>query len=177
MSPIGTPAAGEQEIKASAEGFGLSFFLRRLTDAALMEGFSDYSDLIAWGKHFLVIPCLSSLASGALPSLCRQRGHGLAQGMVPHGTAPALLPGPQDKPRQMASAHGCVPACCMPRGALGRPGSPTHSSLGPSACGVCSGWDVPCSCPSQQGSAWVISSAALFISVQQERRLTVALKE
>lgn len=31
--------------------------------------------------------------------------------------------------------------------------------------------------PSQQGSAWVISSTALFISVRQERRLTEALKE
>lgn len=30
---------------------------------------------------------------------------------------------------------------------------------------------------SRQGSAWVISSTALFISVRQERRLTEALKE
>lgn len=30
---------------------------------------------------------------------------------------------------------------------------------------------------SRQGSAWVISSTALFISVRQESRLTEALKE
>lgn len=130
VSPVGTPAAGEQEIKANDEGFGLSFFLHRLTDEALMEGFSDYSDLIAWGKHFLLIPCLSSLASRALPSHCRQRGHGLAQGMVPHGTAlrfcQDLRTSPDKRPVPMA-----VP---LPGACLGEPlGGPVHSPTLPLA--------------------------------------------
>lgn len=44
------------------KGFGLSFFLCRLTDSALTEGFSDYRDLIAQGKHFLAIMHVSGLA-------------------------------------------------------------------------------------------------------------------
>lgn len=112
--PVGTPATGGQEIKANDEGFGLSFFLHRLTDEALMEGFSDYSDLIAWGKHFLVIPCLSRLASRALPSHCRQQGHGLAQGMVPHGTAlrfcQDLRTSSDKQPVPMAAP---LPAACL----------------------------------------------------------------
>lgn len=49
------------------KGFDLSFFLCRLTDPALTEGFSDYSDLIAWGKHFLAISYVSVLSRWVFP--------------------------------------------------------------------------------------------------------------
>lgn len=106
-----------------------------------------------------------------------------------------LWPGLQDKPCPRDAACGCAPACCMlwgaresracPPSTWGRqhgqrwqpgdtwgaeevPGSHPHPSPLP---------HPHTHTPSHWGSAWVISSIALFISVQQEKRLTVALKE
>lgn len=65
------------------EGFGLSFFLCRLTDPALTEGFSDYSDLIAWGKHFLAIIYVSGLARWVFPFAPGRAGTALAWHAAP----------------------------------------------------------------------------------------------
>lgn len=166
----------------------MSFFPRRLTDPALTGGFSDYSDLIAWGKPFPAIPCLPSLALRTAGSV------GLAQGRagtarVAHGAVPMPWPGLQNKPGWMNTARGCAPTCCLPWGAPGRPDPLAHTFLalqhkqggqhGQPGGSVVSGRSLAATRPSlsRQGSAWVISSTALFISVRQERRLTEALKE
>lgn len=49
----------------------MSFFLRRLTDPALTEVFSDHRDLIARGKHFLAITSAPVLARWVFPSARR----------------------------------------------------------------------------------------------------------
>lgn len=63
------PAAGGK----SQQGMDLvcPFFLRRLTDPALTEVFSDHSDLIARGKHFLAITSAPVLARWVFPSARR----------------------------------------------------------------------------------------------------------
>lgn len=109
-----------------------------------------------------------------------------AQGRA-HTAAPALQPGFQDKPCQLDAACSPAPACCMPWGALEGPDLLTHpwldtGSVGSAGSQASPQWPRRRSAAthpplSHQGSAWVISSIALFISVQKERRLMVALKE
>lgn len=61
----------------------MSFFLCRLTDPAPTEGFSDYSDLIAWGKHFLAITYASGLARWVFPFTPWTAGTALAWHAAP----------------------------------------------------------------------------------------------
>lgn len=106
---------------------------------------------------------------------------------VAHKAAPALWPGLQGKPCWMDAACSCAPACCVPWGALERLDPLAHPPLGAGSTGSAGSqaspqWPRRSSAAthpslSHRGSAWVISSIALFISVQQEKRLTVALKE
>jgi len=113
-------------------------------------------------------------------------GHSWPQGRavaawVARRAAPALRPGLQDKPCQMAAARRCAPARCVPWGAPERLDPLAHPPLGAGS-QASPGWPRRSSAAthpslSHRGSAWVISSIALFISVQQEKRLTVALKE
>lgn len=118
--------------------------------------------------------------------------HGTGTGntaWVAHGAVPMPWPGLQNKPGWMNTARGCAPTCCLPWGAPGRPDPLAHTFLalqhkqggqhGQPGGSVVSGRSSAATRPSlsRQGSAWVISSTALFISVRQERRLTEALKE
>lgn len=111
----------------------MSFFPRRLTDPALTGGFSDYSDLIAWGKPFPAIPCLPSLALRTVGSVGLARGRA-GTTRVAHGAVPMPWPGLQNKPGWMNTARGCAPTCCLPWGAPGRPDPLAHPFfLGPEA--------------------------------------------
>lgn len=186
----------------------MSFFLCRLIDPALTEGFSDYSNLIAWGETF--------------PSnyLCVRLGLlGVSLRPTNGGNSPRTALGDTAGPREGqwqpgGNPHGCTHApagpsgqalpdgCCLQLcscllhalGSLGEAGSahppsiwhrqhgqhgqcrqPSKSSV---AEGVLGGQGGPQQPPLlHRGSAWVIFSIALFVSVQREKRLMVALKE
>lgn len=127
----------------------MSFFLCRLTDPAPTEGFSDYSDLIAWGETFpsnYLCVCLGLLGVSFTPrtvgtALARYLGTELAPGKGSgslggtHTAAPTLWPGLQDKPCRVDAACSCAPACCMPRGALERLDPLTHPPFGTGSMG------------------------------------------
>lgn len=165
------PAAGGWRRQPARNGFDLSFFfLCRLTDPALAEVFSDHSDLIAWGKHFLAVTPVPVLARWVFPFARRMAAAAWHGTQRPRGrTATARV--------AQALPDGCHLQWCPGRPWRGRIPSPTLLLEQAAGCPRWPGgpWGHPALAVAP-GSAWVNSSVALFISGLQEK-LVVTLKE
>lgn len=128
----------------------MSFFLCRLTDPALTEGFSDYSNLIAWGETFpsnYLCVCLGLLGvslrptnGGDSPRTALGDTAGPREGQwQPGGEPPRLYPC-SGQAFRTSPAGWMLPAvvllpCCMPWGALERLDPLTHPPFGTGSVG------------------------------------------
>lgn len=137
----------------------MSFFLCRLTDPALTEGFSDYSNLIAWGETFpsnYLCVCLGLLGVSLRPT----------NGEDSPRTALGDTAGPREGQWQPGgNPHGCTRALARPSG----------QALPDGCClQLCS---CPAACPGEPWRGWIRSPTLHLAQAAWAARAVQAAKQ